>query len=675
MLNRRNFLLGSLVGWAAVSELFEPVFALPKLKAKAPTPVSGPHTIARAEWPPAIIPDFASVANPQGYCLFCDEFGRMSIVDIRRPGNPKTPVKVMGELAGLGKKVIDFTSFGPRAYALAALNSDPADQQLHLITMNVANVAAPSVMSKLPLREYAELTAICANNDLVSIAGTSLSGENLVTLYQAPTKGRSAEPSVLSTFSVPYPVQAMDIQDRTMAILQCAAQAPISQLDAYNIANTRTPQAKEPIKLEGEFRRLSRVRGVVVIAGRPVLADGRLANACEARTIFLEPNPRVVGSLTLEPLFSVLSAAAQRDRFLILGETKQGRKVLSLVCDKTGHLTREQVVNLPAPKGSYGQHASIITKDRNMYVSSGWAGVEMLTGGKEGWTPVYTYAIPRLPASGVANWNNMVVLGGSDLKLYDISNPDKPSLVSTQALPTAVKAIVGAGSYVLCLSKEGVALRKMDRLSEVAATLKTQGIQLCYDSVAQKAFVITEQEKKSIAQRLKVYSNKLEVEKTIDLPKGVNRGVAQNGFMLCASLNDLYLYGVGDNVEQVSSRHFENLAARDFALSDENVVATFVDQRSKGFFLVLSRDQKDMHVLGSVDIPHDGTAVAVQGKRAITAGRTPEGKSVAAIIDFSAPSAPKVVATIPVVESASAVSVKDRMAIVVGRGLELLSIM
>jgi hypothetical protein len=82
-----------------------------------------------------------------------------------------------------------------------------------------------------------------------------------------------------------------------------------------------------------------------------------------------------------------------------------------------------------------------------------------------------------------------------------------------------------------------------------------------------------------------------------------------------------------------------------------------------------------MHVLGSVDIPHDGTAVAVQGKRAITAGRTPEGKSVAAIIDFSAPSAPKVVATIPVVESASAVSVKDRMAIVVGRGLELLSIM
>ncbi len=665
--------MGSLFSWAAAGEILDPAFALPKLKAK-PVATSGPRTISRAEWPPAIIPDFASAANPQGFCIFCDEFGRMAVVDIRRPGNPKTPVKVAGELSGLGRRVIDFTTFGQRAYALVALNSDPADLQLHLVTINLMNFTAPSIVSKVPMKEYAEFTAISANNDLVCVAGTSLSGENLVTLYQAPSKGKAAEPSQLSSFSVPYPVQAMDVQDRIMVILQCAAQAPISQLDIYNVGYARTPQAKEPIKLDGEFKRLARVRGTVVVAGRPVLGDGRLANACEARTILLDPTPHSVSSLTLEPLTSVLSASAVRDRFLVLGETKQGRKVLSLVAAKTGQLTREQVVNLPAPKGSYGQHASIITSGRNCYVSSGWAGVEMLTSGREGWTPVYTYSIPRLPASGVATWNNMVVLGGSDLKLYDITNPDKPSLVSTQDLPTAIKAIVGAGSFVLCLSKEGITLRKMDRLAEVAATLKTQGIQLCYDAVTQKAFVITEQEKKSIAQRLKVYSNKLEVEKTIDLPKGVNRGVAQGGFMLCSSLNDLYLYGCADNVEQVSTRHFENLAPRDFALTDEHVIATFVDQRSKGFFLVLSKDQKDMRVIGSVDIPHDGTAVAVQGKRAITAGRTPDGKSVAAIVDFTTPSAPRVVTTMPVVESASAITVKDRLAIVVGRGLEILSL-
>lgn len=666
--------MGSLISWAAASDLFDPAFGLPKLKAKPVAPVAGPHTISRAEWPPAIIPDFASVANPQGFSLFCDEFGRMSTVDLRRPGNPKTPVKVLGELSGLGKKVFDFTSFGPRAYALVALNSDPADLQLHLVTVNVTNFAAPSVVSKMPLREYAEFTSITSNNDLVCIAGTSLSGENLVTLYQAPTKGRATEPALLASFSVPYPVAAMDVQDRTLVVLNCAAQAPISQLDIYNIAYPRSPQAKEPIKLEGEFKRLARVRSTVVVSGRPVIND-RLANACEARTIFLDPAPRVVSSLTLEPLTSVLSAAAQRDRFLILGETRQGRKVLSIVADKTGHLTREQVVNLPTPKGSYGQHASIVAKDRNIYVSSGWAGVEMLTGGKEGLTPVYTYSIPRLPASGVASWNNMVVLGGSDLKLYDISNPDKPSLISTQDLTTSLKAIVGAGSYILCLSKDGVALRKMDSLGNVAATLKTQGSQLCYDPVIQKAFVIAEQEKKSIAQRVKVYSNKLEVEKNIDLPKGVNRGVAQGGYMLCAALNDLYLYGVADNVEQFSTRHFENLAPRDFALTDDYVIGTFVDQQTKGFFLVLSKDNKDMHVLGSVDLPHDGTAVAVQGKRAITAGRTPDGKSIAAIVDFTTPSAPRIVATLPVVESASAISIKDRMAIVVGRGLELLSLM
>jgi len=666
--------LGSLVSWAAAGEIFDPVLGLPKLKGK-PVVATGPRTIARAEWPPAILPDFASVANPQGFCLFCDEFGRMSVVDIRRPGNPKTPVKVAGELSGLGKRVIDFTSFGPRAYALVALNSDPADLQLHLITVNVTAFTAPSVMSKIPMSDYAELTSICATSDLVCVAGTSLSGENLVNLYQAPIKGRATDPTLLSAFSVTYPVSAIDIQDRLMTILSCAPQAPVSQLDIYNIAYPRSPQAKEPIKLDGEFKRMARVRSTVVVSGRPLLQEGRLANACEARTIFLDPTPHAVSSLTLEPLTSVLSTSAQRDRYLVLGESKQGRKVLSLVASKTGQLVREQVVNLPAPKGSYGLHASIITKDRNAYVSSGWAGVEMLTSGKDGWAPVYTYSIPRLPASGVASWNNMVVLGGSDLKLYDISNPDKPSLVSTQDLPTAIKAIVGAGSYVLCLSKEGVVLRKMDKLSEIAATLKTQGIQLCYDSIEQKAFVITEQEKKSIAQRLKVYSNKLEVEKTIDLPKGVNRGVAQGGFMLCSSLNDLYLYGCADNVEQISTRHFENLAPRDFALSEEYVIATFVDQQTKGFFLVLSKDQKDMRVLGSVDLPHDGTAVAVQGKRAITAGRTPEGKSVAAIVDFTTPSAPRVVITMPVVESASAISIKDRMAIVVGRGLELLSIM
>jgi hypothetical protein len=672
MLTRRSFLLGSLVSWAAASEIFDPAFGLPKLKGK-PVVTSGPRSISRAEWPPAIIPDFASAANPQGFCLFCDEFGRMSVVDIRRPGNPKTPVKVAGELSGLGKRVIDFTSFGPRAYALVTLNSDPADLQPHLITINLTSFTAPSVVSKMPMREYAEFTSITANNDLVCVAGTSLSGENLVTMYQAPTRGKTSEPVQLSSFSVPYPVQAMDIQDRIMVVLQCAAQAPISQLDIYNVAAARTPQAKEPLKLDGEFKRMARVRGTIVVVGRPVLND-RLANACEARTILLDPTPHPVSSLTLEPLTAVLGASAQRDRYLVLGESKQGRKVLSLVADKTGHLTREQVVNLPAPKGSYGQHASIVTNGRNAYVSSGWAGVEMLTSGKDGWTPVYTYSIPRLPASGVASWNNMVVLGGSDLKLYDITSPDKPSLVSTQDLPTAIKAIVGAGSYVLCLSKEGISLRKMDKLSEVAATLKTQGVQLCYDSVAQKAFVITEQEKKSIAQRLKVYSNKLEVEKTIDLPKGVHRAIAQGGYMLCSSLNDLYLYGCADNVEQLSTRHFENLAPRDFALTDEHVIATFVDQQSKGFFLVLSKDQKDMRVMGSVDIPHDGTAVAVQGKRAITAGRTPDGKSVAAIVDFTTPSAPRVVATMPVVESASAITIKDRLAIVVGRGLEILSL-
>lgn len=664
--------MGSLIGWASAVDFVSPVHALPKMRGVKLPIATGPRSLSRAEWPPAIVPDFAS--SQTGYCLFADEFGRMAVVDFRRPGNAKTPVKVVGELSGLGRKIYDFTSAGTRAYALCAMTTDPADLQLTLFSISLMPMTAPAVVSKLALKEYAELTCVAASPEIICVAGTSVSGENLVTIYQGSQKGKAGDPPSLATFSVPYPVTAMDIQDRILVVLQSAPQAPITQLDVYNVATPRNPQPKDGIKIDGEFKRMGRVRSTIVIAGRPATSDGRLSQNCEAKVVFIDPTPHLVSSTQIEPITTVLSASAQRDRFLILGETKKGRKVVSLVADKVGTLSKEQVVDLPKPKGSYGQHSTIIARDRNAYIASGWAGVEVLTSGQGGWTPSYTYSIPRLPASGVASWENMVVLGGSDLKLYDITSPEHPNLVLTQDLQTSVKAIVGAGSYILCLSKNGIGLRKMDKLGEEIATLKTQGIQLCYDSVAQRAYVIGEQEKKSIAQRLKVYSNSLQVEKTIDLPKGVSRAVANNGLLLCSSLNDLYLYSVTDNVEQIGTRHFENLAARDFAISEEQVIATFIDQQSKGFFLVLSKDQKDMKVIGSVDLPHDGTAVAVQGKRAITTGRTPDNKSVASIVDFTTPSAPRVVATIPVVESASAVTIRDRVAIVVGRGLEILSL-
>ena len=51
-----------------------------------------------------------------------------------------------------------------------------------------------------------------------------------------------------------------------------------------------------------------------------------------------------------------------------------------------------------------------------------------------------------------------------------------------------------------------------------------------------------------------------------------------------------------------------------------------------------------------------------------------EGKDAATVIDFSMPSAPKVVASMNVVEEAAAVAIKDETAIVGGRGLEIFSL-
>lgn len=669
MLSRRSFLLGSLAGASLWTGVVDSVGAFARRGRPAKGEVKGPQSLARQEWPPAIVPDFAGMIG--GYVCFADEFGRLALVDMRRPGNPKNPVRVVGELGGIGRKVVGFTVYGNRAYAIASRQRDPADPQFALFSISLSPATAPSIVSTLPLDKYTDLTAVAASNECICVAGTSLSGENLISVYQPQTKGRQADPTLLSSFSVMMPVASMDIQDRNLCALEVNSNLNQSQLDLVSLASPRSPQTRATIKLDGDYRQMARYRGNVIVAGRP--KGGHSTGLSEAKSIVLEPSPHAVSHITLEPITQVLAASAQKDRFVILGESKNGRVMVPVVMDRAASMTRETPVVLPKPKGSYGTKASILLKDKNVYIASGWAGVQILNSTRDGWTPTYTYSIPRLPASGLALWGNQVVLGSSDLKLYDISNPHKPSLVSTQELASAVKSITGAGSYVLCLGKDELTLRKMDELSQIGASLKLQGSKLTFDPVNQKAFVLNEQDKKTVLHRIKVYSNSLSIERSIDLPKGVTRAFAQGGYLLASSLNDVFLYGMTENAELIGTRHFENLAVRDLSLSDEHVLATFVDQQSKGFFLVLSKDRKDIHVIGSVDLPHDGVALATQGTTALTVGRDREGKDLVAIVDFKMPSAPRVVSTIAVVESASAVTIKDRLGIVVGRGIEILS--
>jgi hypothetical protein len=275
----------------------------------------------------------------------------------------------------------------------------------------------------------------------------------------------------------------------------------------------------------------------------------------------------------------------------------------------------------------------------------------------------------------MAWWGDLVVLAGADLKLYDIQQPAKPNLVASSVLTSSVKSVVGAGSFVICLTKDAMVLRKMDKLDESVATVKILGQQLCFDKVQQRSYVLSQDVKKTTISKFQVFSNTLVSEKVYDVSGSFSRASAHGGYILLGGLNDVSIYATtGEKADFIGSRHFENLAVRDVFLLDEVALISAVDQSMKGFLLVLSKDQKDLHVLGSVDLPHDGVALSAFKTTAVAVGRTPEGKDLITIIDLSSPATPKIVASLPAIEAASAVVVKDQYALIAGRGLEIVTL-
>jgi hypothetical protein len=416
----------------------------------------------------------------------------------------------------------------------------------------------------------------------------------------------------------------------------------------------------------------------------------------------------LASNISLEPLTAIESAAAQKDRFLVVGRNKGERIVISLTIDKGRNLAREQVLNIPAAKTDSGKSTSVVMRDLTAYVATGWSGVQLLTRAKEGWAIASSYSIPKLAAAGVAVWKDLVVLAGTELQLYHLGRPERPIMMSSAAPQQAIKAMVGAGSFIVCLSKDEISLRKMERLQTVITTSKLSANQLCFDGSLSRAYAIKFLEKTTKIQPVKLYSDKLELLKSFEVPGIFNRCQANKGQLMLGGLNDIVIYGprkaspetstesstssssetaskqatAGSNqadgnnptLEQLSARHFENLAIRDIAFGDDVVVVTAVDQNSKGFFLVLQRYDKDLHVLGSIDLPHDGLAITCQGNRAVAVGRGLDGKDVASVINFEKTAAPQIIANLPVIEGVSAVAIRDQLAVLGGRGLEILSL-
>jgi len=658
---RRSFLFGSIACLGGLTQTESLVFA--KAAKKRDLPVKGPHIVARQHWSPAISADFVAVAD-LGVCCLANEFGRVSFVDLNKAGPDGKSARVISELSGIGKKVFDFGVAGRRAFALIDQSTD-TEQKLGLAIINLSPIVSPAVVATLPLDKLSEATAIAAWQDMICVAGSAASGESLVICYTLG-KGKNNEATFQSSLTFDRPVAKIDLQNRVLTALQTGEN---SKIVTVSYLNPSSPQVKNTLELTGNYSFLARSKDMAIAFGETS------PEKFEAQLINLHKAPQLVTTTTLSGIKSIDCVAAQGDNFLLLAETANGRSLFPYTVMKSLSLFSRPEVAIVQSKGPNQGQGRIATSVKSVFVASGWAGVTSFNLGKTGLSPATNYSIPRLPASGLATWGNLVVVASADLNLYNIEEPSNPVLLKTSPLTTALKAVTQAGSFLLCLGKDSITLRKIDKPEVIAASFPTTGKHLCFDPVNQTAYLLREEKRKTVVDELKVYSNKLMPIATFDVAQGSARVSASGGYLLVGALNDMTLYGVGKTLDSVGTHHFPNLALRDFAFGDEYIFAAAVDQKSQGFLLVLSKDKDDkgeLKVMGSVDLPHDGVALAVSGRTVVTVGRSFEGKDLTAVVDVTTIATPKIIATLPALESVSSVAIKGGLALIAGRGLEIL---
>ncbi|MBX3072309.1 hypothetical protein KF707_04595 [Candidatus Obscuribacterales bacterium] len=673
MLSRRSFLsraFGSLIFF----ELTECLPAHAKLKKKAkPVTITGPHSLSKEAWPPAIVPDHVDI-DRKGYLVFSDQFGRFSVVDLRKAGSAsaKTPPKVVAELSGIGKRVVALKVGKAQSFAYA-LMKDPAEgpeAKFYLVAIDITKPDSPSVVSKTLLEQHEDANVLFADKDVLFVGGKSRSGEHLVALYTPPGK-RSKDATMISSITTKLPVAAIDYSKRELILVQ--ENGSNTQLDCYSLGQLSSPQQTHSLEVKGCYEKMTRVGNTLILAG----SSDQSGRQLQASTIALKPAPHAVSTVPLDDQEKILSATSQGSQYLVLTKSGNGKLVLNaLSLDKLNNLSRTQTTDIPIAKASSVERASMVVNGKEMYIASGWSGVQVLNSSAGSWTSAYNYKIPRLAAAGIAAWGSQVVLVGAELMLYDIADPEHPHLVSSSPLSTSVRAMVGAGSFILCLEKEAVTLRKMAQLDRQLASAKVPDKcrTLTFDKSQHKAYVADAMGKITRVYPIKVFSDNLEAQKPFDLPGNFTNIESMGGTLFASDIHEVALFSIDSEVKEIGRRKFDNLAVRDICITEHNVLATAVDQNSKGFLIVMSKTDKELKVEGTIDLQHNGTALSATDTRAVSVGQDPSGKDLVSVIDISNAQNPSVKASFGGLEAASAVSVQSKIALVAGRGLEIVTL-
>jgi len=273
-------------------------------------------------------------------------------------------------------------------------------------------------------------------------------------------------------------------------------------------------------------------------------------------------------------------------------------------------------------------------------------------------------------------------MAANDLRLYDLSNPKQPKLVSTLELPATVKNMAAAGSYVLCLDKSGITLRKIDNPKVILATLAINAENLSFDKQNHKAYLIQsasspgkeKNEQATNLVELNVYNNSIEISKTFPIKEGSYCNSADEGHIVIGNLNGLAIYKPDEESKLVCQRQFKDLAWREIILSQGNIFATAIDHNVNGYFLTMSFDGQDINLLASIKIPHDCVALRISNNSAFVIGQNPEGHSLLTTIDISNMTKPTILSSKPTIESASTITLDKTLAIVAGQGFQVFSL-
>jgi hypothetical protein len=631
-----------------------------KPRAKPEPVVGGPRTIARQEWPPAITPEYVGIVD-KGYACFADDMGRLAVVDLKREDNPL----VIGELFGIGRKVVACAITQHRAHAVVQLESG-SETVFQMVTVSLTPASDISIMSRLPLSNFSEPTCIAAFGELVAVGGSGLANENQIVFYASGRK-KSVDLLQVSALTLEHSPFRLDLQDRQLLAL-CGLDS--TELVVISTANPRAPERIKTLPLSGSFPVLARNRDQIMVAGCGFDRQYRVS------LVSLRPSPLLSTSAALTGVSEILDLGAQKGQFLALANQGARQVVVPLAVGKKNALSARNPVMLPSGAHGASPRAHIAVKEREAYIASDWGGVQVLNVAKDGWQFSYSHTIPRLPASGLVLDGNYVVIACAELKRYDLRDLRHPVLVDSTDINGTILAMLSLGRTFLCLSRDALTVRSVNRPAEQISSLKTKGSALAYDSTQACAYVISQSDRGCRLSPYKVAEDGIKGTLTsIDLPVPARKAAAQSGRLLLAGLNELNLYKMEATPQLVGTRKFPNLAVRDVVIAGADLIyVSCLDENLKGSLLALSAAKEDLPILGACDLPVDAGAFAVAGNRAVVVGTGKGGKDMVALLSTADPAQMKVRESFETLESASAVVIRDKTAIIAGRGIEIIDL-